>query len=49
VRDVLAGIWNTDPLVCPRCGEKMAIIAFIDEYAVVRKILAAMDLWEILP
>ena len=20
-------IWNTDPLVCPRCGEKMSIIA----------------------
>jgi hypothetical protein len=42
-------IWNTDPLVCPSCGEKMSIIAFIDEYAVVRKILVSMDLWEIPP
>ena len=42
-------IWNTDPLVCPKCGDKMSIIAFIDECAVVKKILTAMDLWEIPP
>jgi len=34
-------------MVCPRCGERMSIIAFIDKFAVVKKILESMDLWEI--
>jgi len=28
-----------DPLVCPRCGGQMRIIAFIEDYKVVKKIL----------
>lgn len=40
-------IWNTDPLVCTKCGEKMSISAFIDEFAVVKKILESMDLWSV--
>ncbi|MGV8120562.1 MAG: hypothetical protein AB2L14_12450 [Candidatus Xenobiia bacterium LiM19] len=40
-------VWQKDPMVCPRCGERMSIIAFIDEFPVVQKILESMDLWKI--
>ena len=32
-------IYEVDPLVCPKCGGDMRIIAFIDDYKIVRKIL----------
>ena len=40
-------VWGTDPLLCPRCGEKMSIIAFVEDQAVIRKILTHLDLWAI--
>ncbi len=33
-----------DPLVCPRCGGAMRIISFIDQPAVIEKILRHLDL-----
>jgi hypothetical protein len=34
-----------DPLVCPRCGGNMKIIALIEEPAVVERILKHLELW----
>jgi hypothetical protein len=38
-------IYNVDPLKCPKCGGKMRIIAFIEEDAIIRKILTHLNLW----
>ena len=32
-------IYEVDPLICPKCGGDMRIIAFIEDYKVIRKIL----------
>ena len=32
-------IYEVDPLICPKCGGDMRIIAFIEGYKIVRKIL----------
>ncbi|MHB8280872.1 MAG: hypothetical protein ACYDIA_25010 [Candidatus Humimicrobiaceae bacterium] len=32
-------IYEVDPLICPKCGGQMRIIAFIEDYNVIRKIL----------
>ena len=39
-------IYEVDPLLCPECGGLMKIIAFIEEAAVIRKILEHLRLWE---
>ena len=39
-------IYEVDPLLCPECGSAMKIIAFIEEVAVIRKILEHLRLWE---
>lgn len=33
-------IYNVDPLKCPKCGGRMKIISFIEEEAVIKKILS---------
>jgi hypothetical protein len=37
--------YEVDPLVCPRCGEPMRIIAFIEQAEVIEKILTHFGLW----
>jgi len=37
--ELLRRIYEVDPLVCPRCGATMRIIAFITELRVITKIL----------
>jgi len=32
-------VYEVDPLICPQCGGNMRIIAFIEDYRVVKKIL----------
>ncbi len=32
-------VYETDPLVCPKCSGEMKIISFIDQRDVIRKIL----------
>ncbi|MFZ3106465.1 MAG: hypothetical protein WA105_03700 [Candidatus Hydromicrobium sp.] len=32
-------IYEVDPLICPKCGGLMKIIAFIEYYKVIKKIL----------
>ena len=39
-------IYEVDPLLCPRCGDKMRIIAFIEDYKVVKKILDYLSIYE---
>jgi hypothetical protein len=39
-------VYETDPLVCPKCSGEMKIISFIDQWDVIRKILEHLDLWE---
>ncbi len=39
-------VYETDPLVCPKCSGEMRIISFIDRGDVIRKILEHLGLWE---
>ena len=39
-------IYNVDPLICPKCKGFMRIISFIEEVAVIKKILKHLNLWE---
>ena len=43
---LLKKVYEVDPLSCPRCGNRMQIIAFIEECSVIRKILQHLNLWE---
>ena len=43
---LIAKVYLDDPLVCPECKGKMRIVAFIDEDAVIVKILKHVGLWE---
>jgi hypothetical protein len=38
-------VYEIDPLVCPRCGGGMRFIAFIEQPAVIEKILTHLGLW----
>jgi len=38
-------MYEVDPLVCPRCAGSMRIIAFIEQPAVIEKILRHLALW----
>ncbi len=40
-------IYNVDPLKCPKCEGKMQIISFIEQPAIIRKILKHLNLWDI--
>ena len=37
-------VYEVDPMVCPRCGATMKIIAFLTDYAVVDKIIEHLKL-----
>jgi len=39
-------IYEVDPLVCPICQGKMRIIAFIEDYKIVKKILDYLGIYE---
>jgi len=39
-------IYEIDPLICTRCGKKMKIIAFIEDYKIVKKILDYVGIYE---
>lgn len=38
-------VYEVDPLVCPRCGGTMRILAFIEQPEVIAKILMHLGLW----
>ena len=37
-------VFEVDPLLCPACGGKMSIIAFIEDHKVIDKIIAHLKL-----
>ncbi len=39
-------VYETDPLVCAKCQGEMRIISFINQGAVIKKILQHLGLWE---
>ncbi len=39
-------VYETDPLVCPKCSGQMRIISFIGQRDFIRKILEHLGLWE---
>ena len=39
-------IYNVDPLLCPKCKGSMRIISFMEDAAVIKKILKHLNLWE---
>jgi hypothetical protein len=42
----LRKVWEIDPLLCPKCGGTMRILAVINDPDVVQKILAHLNLWQ---
>ena len=44
-RECIKKVWKDDPLICPECMGIMKIIAFIDNPAVIKKILKYLSLW----
>lgn len=38
-------IYEIDPLICPKCNGTIRVIVFIEEAAVIRKILEHLGLW----
>jgi hypothetical protein len=38
-------VYEADPLICPRCGGVMRIMALIDRPEVIEKILTHLGLW----
>jgi len=43
---LLRRVAEADPLLCPRCGKEMRIVALIDQRGVIEKILRHLGLWE---
>ena len=39
-------IYEVDPLTCPKCQGHMCVIAFIEDDAVIRKVLVHLGLWD---
>ncbi len=39
-------VYETDPLICPKCAGEMGIISFIDQLAGIKKILQHLGLWD---
>jgi hypothetical protein len=42
-------IYEVDPLTCPKCRGPMRVISFIEDQAVIEKILKHLGLWQVKP
>jgi len=42
--EMIRKVYEFDPLVCPRCGGRMKVVAFLTEYAVVDRIIRHLTL-----
>ena len=40
---LLARIYETDPFVCPKCGQAMRIVSFVEDREVIQKILYCIN------
>ncbi len=45
-RELIKRVWESDPLVCPRCAHPMRIVSLIDDPEVIERILRHLSLWE---
>ena len=45
-RELIKKVWEADPLMCPRCGHEMRIVALIDDGEIIEKILRHVGFWE---
>jgi hypothetical protein len=39
-------VYEVDPLLCPKCGTQMRVIALLEEPAVIERILSWLGLWQ---
>lgn len=39
-------VYEVDPLICPKCDGNMRIIAFIEDYKIIKKILDYLGIYE---
>jgi hypothetical protein len=39
-------VYETNPLICPKCQSEVRIISFIDQPDMIKKILQQLGLWE---
>ena len=42
--EMICKVYEVDPMICPRCGGKMRVVAFLTEYAVVDRIIRHLEL-----
>jgi hypothetical protein len=42
--EMIRKVYEVDPLICPRCGGRMKVIAFLTENAVVDRIIRHLEL-----
>jgi len=42
--EMIRKVYEVDPLICPRCGGQMKVIAFLTDYAVVDRIINHLNL-----
>jgi hypothetical protein len=42
--EMIRKVYEVDPMVCPRCGGTMKVIAFLTDYAVVDRIIDHLNL-----
>jgi hypothetical protein len=42
--EMIRKVYEVDPLICPRCGGRMKVVAFLSDYAVVDKIINYLKL-----
>jgi hypothetical protein len=42
--ELIRKVYEVDPLICPRCGGRMRVVAFLTEYAVVDRIIRHLEL-----
>jgi ribosomal protein S27E len=42
--EMIRKVYEVDPMICPRCGGRMRVVAFLTEYAVVDRIIRHLEL-----
>ena len=42
--EMIRKVYEVDPMICPRCGGRMRVVALLPEYAVVDRIIRHLEL-----
>jgi hypothetical protein len=45
-RELIKRVWESDPLLCPKCHNEMRIVSLIDDPEVIERILRHLGLWQ---